>query len=85
MPESDLIVSHKALPQGFEFHLSSGDAPRQSLCDQTVVPTQIPPFFWAVDSAIEGRWCERCEALSRKLEAVEPPPPAVEMGDAPCV
>lgn len=79
---ADLVVAQSSLPQGFEFHLAPADAPGQALCGATVQPTQIPPLFWAVDSAIEGRWCGRCETLSRR-----PPPPveASEPGYAPCV
>jgi len=62
----ELIVASCALDQGFEFHLSTADTPEQSLCGQAVSPTQIPAMFYGVDSAIEGRWCERCERLARQ-------------------
>lgn len=79
-----LVVGHVTLTHGFEFHLAPGDASGTALCGTAVTPTQIPPMFWAVDSAIEGRWCERCERAAR-LAAL---PVVVEpetVGDAPCV
>lgn len=62
----ELIVGSRALEQGFEFHLAPADQPERALCGQTVSPTQIPANFYGVDSAIEGRWCERCERLARQ-------------------
>ncbi|MBL8533737.1 MAG: hypothetical protein JNL33_07775, partial [Betaproteobacteria bacterium] len=38
----------------------------RSLCGMPVEPTQIPAHFFGVDGALEGRWCQRCEALGRK-------------------
>ena len=80
----ELLVAQRSLPQGFEFHYSEAGAPGLSLCGEPVSATQIPPLFYGVDSAIEGRWCLRCDALARKART--PLPPAVvETGDAPCV
>ena len=62
----ELIVGSRALDQGFEFHLAPADHPERALCGETVAPTQIPAMFYGVDSAIEGRWCERCERLARQ-------------------
>lgn len=83
MPE-ELIVGHVALPQGFEFHLARADSPTAALCGATVSPTQIPPMFYGVESAIEGRWCARCEALARE-HAARAPEEVATPGDAPCV
>ena len=62
----ELIVGSRTLDQGFEFHLAPADQPARALCGETVTPTQIPTMFYGVDSAIEGRWCERCERLARQ-------------------
>lgn len=78
-----LLIAQKSLPQGFEFHLADAQAPRRSLCGEAVEATQIPPMFFGVESAIEGRWCQRCEALGRQAWAPPVPPP--DTGDAPCV
>lgn len=69
----ELIVGSRTLDQGFEFHLAPADQPARALCGETVTPTQIPTMFYGVDSAIEGRWCERCERLARQ-------PPVQESG-----
>lgn len=79
-----LLISQKSLPQGFEFHLAEAAEPRRSLCGETVEATQIPPLFYGVESAIEGRWCQRCESLARQAFA-RAAPAAPETGDAPCV
>jgi hypothetical protein len=67
----ELIVGSRALEQGFEFHLALADQPERALCGEVVSPTQIPANFYGVDSAIEGRWCERCERLARQLQVRE--------------
>lgn len=79
-----LLIAQRSLPQGFEFHYAEAASPERSLCGETVTPTQIPPLFYGVESAIEGRWCPRCEALARRAAASKSPTP-VEPGDAPCV
>jgi hypothetical protein len=79
-----LVVGHRVLAQGFEFHLAPEAAPGTALCGATAVPTQIPPMFWSVDSAIEGRWCERCERSARAAARAAIPEPET-VGDAPCV
>lgn len=66
MNDNSLLVAHRALEHGFEFHLASEAEPTRSLCGIAVEPTQIPPGFYGVESAIEGRWCTECERLSRK-------------------
>ncbi|MBI1397283.1 MAG: hypothetical protein GC151_15025 [Betaproteobacteria bacterium] len=79
----DLVVGCRALAQGFEFHLAHAGRPGESLCGVQIEPTQIPANFYGVESAIEGRWCERCEHLSRRS------PPSRDgtdtPGEAPCV
>jgi hypothetical protein len=84
--EPEYVVASKALPQGFEFHLAPAQSPENSLCGERVAPTQIPPMFWGVESAIEGRWCQRCAAAARAARAAarQAASPA-ESGDAPCV
>lgn len=78
----EFCVGTRRLPHGFEFHLAPVDSPAQALCGETVEPTQIPPLFYGVDSAIEGRWCTRCEARAR-LARIAPEPASA--GDAPCL
>ncbi len=82
MNDDTLLVGHRALPQGFEFHLSRAREPSRSLCGVDVESTQIPAYFYGVDSAIEGRWCTRCEALSKRVVL---PVEVATPGDAPCV
>lgn len=79
------IVGYRALPEGFEFHLSSLAKAKHALCGQEIVPTQIPHYFFGVESAIEGRWCAQCESLSRAAAQAKVPAPAAQPGDAPCV
>jgi len=81
----EMIVGVRSLPQGYEFHLAPISFPGIALCGVEVSPTQIPPNFYGIDSAIEGRWCQSCEALRRAAAraAVSTPPPVP--GDAPCV
>jgi hypothetical protein len=81
----ELLVAQRSLPQGFEFHYCEAGTPERSLCGETVSPTQIPPLFYGVDSAIEGRWCLRCDALARKARAAARVEAVAETGDAPCV
>lgn len=83
MIDDTLLVAHRALQHGFEFHLSPQAAPQTSLCGIDVEPTQIPPYFYGVESAIEGRWCPQCERLSRQRKTASTTPPSP--GDAPCV
>lgn len=79
----ELIVGVRSLPQGYEFHFAAADA-TTALCGETVAATQIPPNFYGIDSAIEGRWCQRCDQLRKAaLRAAAAPPPTP--GDAPCV
>lgn len=81
--DNELIIGQRSLQEGFEFHYAPAAAPTVSLCGTPVVPTQIQPMFWGVDSAIEGRWCERCESLARKRKAPDPGPE--DAGYAPCI
>ena len=84
--EPQFVVASRALPQGFEFHLAPIQTPETALCGERVSPTQIPPMFWGVESAIEGRWCERCEAAAKaaRVAARRLATPA-DSCDAPCV
>ncbi len=79
----ELLVAQITLTEGFEFHLAAESTPEAALCGATVQATQIPPYFWAVESAIEGRWCAHCERLSRKR--AERASIEKEPGYAPCV
>lgn len=79
-----LLIAQKPLPQGLEFHYAEGSTPERALCGEPVSPTQIPPAFYGVDSAIEGRWCLRCEALQRRTAALTAGATEAE-GDAPGV
>ncbi len=79
----ELLVAQITLTEGFEFHLAAESTPVVALCGATVQATQIPPYFWAVESAIEGRWCPQCERLSRKR--AERASIEQEPGYAPCV
>jgi len=79
----ELIVAQVTLSEGFEFHMARESEPRTALCGAAVQPTQIPPNFWAVESAIEGRWCPQCERLARKREVMASI--ERESGYAPCV
>lgn len=81
--QEELIVAQTTLPEGFEFHLAQESVPATALCGATVQPTQIPPYFWGVESAIEGRWCPECERLARKR--AERTTIEQEAGYAPCV
>jgi hypothetical protein len=83
MIDDTFLVAHRALQHGFEFHLSPQSDPQTSLCGIGVEPTQIPPYFYGVESAIEGRWCPQCERLARQRKT--PPPSPASPGDAPCV
>ncbi|MFN8833835.1 MAG: hypothetical protein ACK53Z_03415 [Betaproteobacteria bacterium] len=80
----DLLIAQKPRPQGFEFHYAEASTPERALCGEAVSPTQIPPAFYGVDSAIEGRWCLRCETLQRRAAALAFKVPEAD-GDAPCV
>ncbi|MCU0868775.1 MAG: hypothetical protein MUF30_04115 [Burkholderiales bacterium] len=82
--QEDLIVGHVTLTHGFEFHLAPATTPDRALCGAAVTPTQIPPMFWGVDAAIEGRWCERCERAARAAARAAIREPET-VGDAPCV
>jgi hypothetical protein len=84
MPIPELIVGVRSLPQGYEFHFSDVTTRDRALCGAEVEPTQIPPNFYGIDSAIEGRWCERCEAL-RKAAKHDATTTETLPGDAPCV
>jgi len=84
MPIPELIVGVRSLPQGYEFHFTPATDPEIALCGAEVSPTQIPPNFYGIDSAIEGRWCERCDALRKAAMRAAIVLP-VEPGDAPCV
>lgn len=84
MIRPEMIVGVKSLPQGYEFHFAASTRPDSALCGAQVMSTQIPPNFYGIDSAIEGRWCQRCDSLRRAaLKAAMAPPPSP--GDAPCV
>ncbi|MFO1318094.1 MAG: hypothetical protein U1F52_00565 [Burkholderiales bacterium] len=61
----DRYVSVRRLPQGYEFHLAEAATPEIALCGVAVEPTQIPPNFYGIDGAIEGRWCPVCAAATR--------------------
>ncbi len=84
MPIPELIVGVRSLPQGYEFHFSPAPCPESALCGAEVSPTQIPPNFYGIDSAIEGRWCQLCETL-RKAAVRAATVPQTVPGDAPCV
>ncbi len=81
----EMIVGVRPVPQGYEFHLSLASLPASALCGAQVAPTQIPPNFYGIDSAIEGRWCQSCETLRRAAARAVDPPTAVVPGDAPCL
>jgi hypothetical protein len=84
MPIPELSVGVRSLPQGYEFHFTTAANPEIALCGVEVSPTQIPPNFYGIDSAIEGRWCEQCEALRKAAMRAAIVLPAAP-GDAPCV
>lgn len=63
----ELCVGVRKLPQGFEFHLADLATPESALCGATVESTQIPPMFYGIDGAIEGRWCQTCAAAARSV------------------
>jgi len=80
-----LLIAQRSLPQGPEFHYAQEATPERALCGEAVSPTQIPPAFYGVDSAIEGRWCLRCEALQKRAAALSAAAGGEAAGDAPCV
>lgn len=81
--DNEPIIGQRTLHEGFEFHFANAASPTTSLCGATIVPTQIQPMFWGVESAVEGRWCERCETLARQRKAPDPGPE--DAGYAPCL
>jgi len=79
----DLVIGSLDTAHGFEFHYALPDSATRGLCGAAVRPTQIPAHFYGIESAIEGRWCQRCERLSRErtIRSAVPEP----TGDAPCL
>ena len=62
-------VGVRRVPHGFEFHLADASTPEAALCGEVVEPTQIPPMFYGIDGAIEGRWCQVCAAAAKRPAA----------------